>query len=136
MWLKKKKLLSKPINKLTRKCFVLLLLSFLTTMTLLRVPTSLSFVGWSSSMTQFPSTTNLNSYSPGGKSSLRAHFSSQELFSISTGFHCEAGKDPANWTFSTTVPWLFFHSNETAIFHKKDDDDVGTFLSFLFGLSQ
>merc|ERR1719367_978991 len=74
-------------------------------------------------LTQFPSTTNLNSYSPGGKSSLRAHFSSQELFSISTGFHCEAGKDPANWTFSTTVPWLFFHSNETAIFHKKDDDD-------------
>ena len=56
-----------------------------TLMTLFRVPISLLLVllGCPSSWTQFPSTTNLNSYSPGGKSSLRAHLSVPKVFAIS-----------------------------------------------------
>ena len=48
---------------------------FCTTMKLFFVPISFVLAGLSSSWIQFPSTTNLNSYSPGGKSILRAHFS-------------------------------------------------------------
>merc|ERR1712079_394902 len=91
-----------------------------TVITLFITPSSLVFVGKSSLCSHFPSTTNLNSYSPGDKSSLRAHFSpvdSAEFFSISTGSHCV--KDPANWTFSTAQQLPPFHSNEVliVIFH-------------------
>merc|ERR1712012_1309248 len=92
-----------------------------TLMTLFRVPISLLLVllGCPSSWTQFPSTTNLNSYSPGGKSSLRAHLSVPKVFAISTGSHFV--KDPASWTFSTAP---LFHSNTTAVIfcHSKLDN--------------